>query len=79
MVDDYSELANGDFFEHKDDMVEPTCELFHLWQQAGMPVKVLRCDNGGEYYTLRKRLRSSDWKMNIKFQFTASQSNSTTK
>ena len=45
MVDDYSELANGDFFEQKDGMVEPTCELFHLWQQAGMPVKVLRCDN----------------------------------
>ena len=30
IVDDYSELANGAFFEQKDGMVEPTCELFHL-------------------------------------------------
>ena len=71
IVDDYSELANGDFFDPKDGMVRPTCELFHLWKQAGMPVKVLRCDNGGENYILRKRLRSSDWKMNVQFQFTA--------
>ena len=42
VVDDFSELPFGDFFETKDDMVEPTCEIFHLWEQAGKPVKVIR-------------------------------------
>ena len=32
IVNDYSELVTGYFFENKDDMVEPTCELFHLWK-----------------------------------------------
>ena len=56
IVNHYSKLVTGYFFENKDDMVKPTCELFHLWKQVGKAVKVLRCDNGGENIALKQRM-----------------------
>ena len=58
------------FHAHKDDMVEPSCELFHKWKQGGNTVKYIRCDNAGENRTLMKRANSPDWKLNIEFEFT---------
>ena len=57
------------FFETKDSMAEPTCELIHLWREAKLPVKVIRYDNAGESKVLQQRLRSKDWKINTKFQY----------
>ena len=60
IVDDYSELGFGDFYATKDAMVEPTCELIHMWKEAKLPVRVIRCDNAGENKVLQQRLQSSD-------------------
>ena len=60
IVDDYSELGFGEFYNTKDAMVEPTCELIHLWKEAKLPIKVIRCDNAGENKVLQQRLQSSD-------------------
>jgi hypothetical protein len=72
IVDEYSELKFSGFYESKDKMVEPTCELFDRWRQTSKPVKVVRCDNAGENTNLEKRLASKDWKMGeINFEYTA--------
>ena len=51
--------------------MEPTCEQFNQWDKNGKPIKVIRCDNGGENLLLQKRMKSKDWKFDTKFQFTA--------
>jgi hypothetical protein len=33
-------------------------------------VKYIRCDNAGENQSLKKRVNSADWKLNIQFEFT---------
>jgi hypothetical protein len=72
IVDEFSELKFSGFFESKDKMVEPTCELFDRWKQTKKPVKVVRCDNAGENTKLENRLASKDWKMGeIDFEYTA--------
>jgi hypothetical protein len=57
------------FHKHKDEMVEPSCELFSKWKHEH-PVKYIRCDNAGENKTLQKRANGVDWKLNIEFEFT---------
>ena len=52
-------------------MVEPTCVKFNKWKQAGIPVKIVRCDNGGENVKLEKRSKSAEWKLNLTFEYTA--------
>ena len=71
MVDEIKGMKWSNFYETKDGMVEPTCEKFHEWKQAGKPVKYVRCDNGGENKALENRLRSADWKLAVKFEWTA--------
>ena len=71
MVDEKTGMKFSDFFEAKSGMVEPTLEQFSLWRGAGMPVKIVRCDNGGENKSLQTRGNSSDWKLNLQFEFTA--------
>ena len=71
LVDDRSDMGFLKFFETKDGMVEPTLEQWNKWKKAGNEVKIVRLDNAGENKTLQKRAQSSDWKMNIDFQFTA--------
>jgi hypothetical protein len=51
-------------------MVEPSCEQFQKWNQAGKIVKFVRCDNAGENKTLEKRANSVEWKLNIQFEYT---------
>ena len=46
MIDQRTEMKWSDFFKTKDGMVEPTCVKFNKWKQAGIPVKIVRCDNG---------------------------------
>ena len=52
-------------------MVEPTCKKFERWKSAGIPVKHVRCDNGGENVQLEKRCNGVDWKSNVAFEYTA--------
>jgi hypothetical protein len=69
-VDERTQLKFSDFFNTKIGMVEPTCQLFYKWKEKGMPVKVVRCDDAGENKALKARCDSSDWKLNIEFEFT---------
>jgi hypothetical protein len=69
-VDETTQLKFSSFHAHKDEMVEPSCEMFYRWRQDGHPVKYVRCDNAGENKTLQKRANGSDWKLNIVFEFT---------
>jgi hypothetical protein len=71
LVDARTQLKFSDFYPKKNDMVEPTCQLFKKWEQEGMPVKVVRLDNAGENKLLQDRCESKDWKLGIKFEFTA--------
>ena len=59
------------FSATKDVMVEPTCEMLHKWKLQHKAVQEIRCDNGGENVALEKRSQSKDWKLNIKFEYTA--------
>ena len=36
-----------------------------------MPVKTVRCDNGGENLKLEKRCNGVEWKLNVNFEYTA--------
>jgi hypothetical protein len=49
--------------------VEPTCEKFHKWQKAGIPLTKVRCDNAGENTNLESRIQSKDWKLDLDFEF----------
>ena len=71
IVDEKSKMKFSGFFPKKSDMVEPTCEIFQKWISQGKPIKKIRLDNAGENKKLRERCQSSDWKLNLKFEFTA--------
>jgi hypothetical protein len=51
-------------------MIEPTCEQFQCWAQAGMPVKAVRMDGAGEKKKLQKQPQSKDWKLKIDYEIT---------
>ena len=71
LEDEQTEMKFTEFFNTKNGMVEPTCELINAWKNQGKPVQVIRCDNAGENQKLQKRLKSADWKLsNIKFEYT---------
>ena len=71
LVDERTQLKFSEFFKRKNDMIEPTCELFHKWKQAGKVINTVRLDNAGENKLLKKRCESKDWKLDIHFEFTA--------
>ena len=71
LVEEKTNTKFSAFFKKKNGMIEPTCEQFEKWRQAGMPVKFLRCDNAGENKKLKERADGVDWKLNIQFEFTA--------
>jgi hypothetical protein len=71
IVTERKQLKFSDFFNTKNGMVEPTCEQFQRWKDAGREVKFVRMDNAGENVKLQKRCKSVAWKFNIKFEYTA--------
>ena len=71
LVDKATRLKMTAFYESKNGMVEPTCEKFHRWKQAGHPVVCVRQDNAGENKLLQGRCDSAAWKLGILFEYTA--------
>ena len=71
IVDERTGLKTSDFYPKKNEMVEPTCELFHKWRDEGKPVTKLRMDNAGENKLLEQRMKSADWKLNPDIEYTA--------
>jgi hypothetical protein len=70
MVDEKTQLKFSEFFTTKHEMIEPTCVKLTDWKTAGRNIKIIRCDNAGENIALEKRLKSSDWKSDIVFEYT---------
>ena len=71
IIDQRTGMKFSDFFATKNGMIEPTCENFFKWKEAGIPVKEVRCDNAGENTKLEDKCGSAEWKLNIKFGYTA--------
>jgi hypothetical protein len=71
IVDERIQIKFSDFYETKNGMVEPTCQLFQRWKDAGKEVRFLRMDNAGENKSLQQRCESADWKFNITCEYTA--------
>ena len=59
------------FFETKDGMVEPTCELLSRWKRSGRAVDIMRLDNAGENVLLQNWANSATWQLDINFELTA--------
>ena len=70
LVDEFSTASFAKWFEHKDDMIKPTCELFQKRSDKGRRVDHVRCDDAGENKFLKKRLASVDWKLGAMFEHT---------
>jgi hypothetical protein len=51
-------------------MIEPMCILIETWIACGKSKKIIRCNDGGENHALEKRIKSSDWKLNIILEYT---------
>jgi hypothetical protein len=71
MVDERTQLKFSSFYEKKSDMVEPTCVQLNKWQQAGLKVTYIRLDNAGENLKLQEVSDSKEWKLGIKYEYTA--------
>ena len=70
IVDEKTQMKFSEFFSNKNAMIEPTCQKLLEWINSGKSIKVIRCDNAGENRALEKRLKSSDWRTNIAFEYT---------
>ena len=70
IVNELSKYATSWFYETKDAIVEPTCELFNKWKLEGRPVQKLRQENAGENRALEKCMNSADWKLGIEIKYT---------
>ena len=70
IVDERTKYSISAIFSTKGGMVEPTCELYQRLKDKGMPVKIIRYDNGGENIKLEERCNSVDWKLSVKFEYT---------
>jgi len=68
IVDERTQLKVSNFFERKNGVVEPTCELFYKWKEV---VKIARMDGAGKNIKLKKRTDSVDWKLSIDYEITA--------
>ena len=71
LVDEKVQMKISDFYATKNGMIEPTCEKFQKWNDADMPVRIVRMDGSGENMKLKQRSESSDWKLGIEYEITA--------
>ena len=71
VVDEATQLKLVYFYDHKDQMVEPLCQLISKWRQNNKIVARVRMDNAGENMAFLKRSEHADWKLNLKFEITA--------
>ena len=69
--DERTQLKFTDFSETKNGMVKPTAVFLNSLSKDGHHVQYIRCENGGENKLLETTCNCSEWKMNLKFEFTA--------
>ena len=71
VVDEATGLKMVFFYDHKDHMIEPLCQLINKWKQNNKIVLHVRMDNAGENLAFIKRSENAVWKLNLKFEITA--------
>eukprot|EP00980_Cylindrotheca_fusiformis_P010432 scaffold2318_cov88-Cylindrotheca_fusiformis.AAC.1 len=71
VVDEITQLKMSGFFDTKNGMVEPTCEMLQQLKADGIVVKYVRMDNAGENLKFEQRANSAAWKLAIKPEYTA--------
>jgi hypothetical protein len=71
IVDEKTGLKLSLFHQTKDRMMKPTCWQFHKRKLAGKPAQHVRLENPGKNKKLKLCTESVDWKLNVKFEFTA--------
>ena len=75
VVDQYTGMKFSTFHAKKNGIVEPLCEFFQKCLNMGKEaIKNVRLDNAGENKLVQQRSQSVDWKLNINYEFTASNS-----
>ena len=47
VADKRTEMKWSRLFDTKNGMVDHVSRQFHKWKDAGIPVKIVRCDNAG--------------------------------
>ena len=55
----------SEFFDSKDDMIEPICEKLALMKQHGVTMTHLRLDNALENKALQKMCQKEKWQLGI--------------
>ena len=71
IVDEKTGYKISNFYETKNGMVKPTCELFQKWKMETKPVELLRMDKAGENIKLVKTLNNNQWKLYPTIEWTA--------
>jgi hypothetical protein len=72
VIDEEIQLKVSSFYKSKDAMVELLCERMNCWKERGHAITNMCLHNAGKNKLLEKRSDSRDWKLGIKFEFTAS-------
>jgi hypothetical protein len=70
MVDESTNLKISHFYEKKDGICEPTCELIKKLKDMNIEIKILRMDNAGKNKLLQQRCESKDWQFAMKYEYT---------
>ena len=71
MVKAATNFKISDFFTSKNKMVEPTVEKMHKLKGLKILPGSVWMDNGGENKLLKQRAESKDWKLGLKYEYTA--------
>ena len=70
-VDERTKVEVSTFYTAKNKFIEPFCKRVQQKKARGKPVKIIRMDNAGENRPLQERMRSAQWKLDCKFEYTA--------
>ena len=72
IVDEKTGCAFLNWFSTKIGMVEPTAVLLNEWDaMPQLDLKCIKCDNAGENKKLEERMRSADYKLYLKWEYTS--------
>ena len=70
-MDEKTGYKISNFYEAKNKMVTPMCELFQKWKNEKAPVQIIRMDKAGENIKLKNELNNKIWKMYPTIEWTA--------
>ena len=71
IVDEATLLKFSNFYQAKNNMVQPSCILINKFRNMSILTKYIQCDNASENKSLEKEINGSKWRMNIQFEYTS--------